>query len=148
MEFQPWQAVWLISIDFYSFSVLAFQNIQFACEVNGRLKSSGRTMMRRSTPPRKTFLVHAYSASLVTIHRSICEMHVSQFCVCVFTNNLSDRISNAGFLRERCAVQLPYNAIYSMNKAFSTLRCLVILTRLYVTYPTLTFVGVVQSATL
>ncbi|GBM01067.1 hypothetical protein AVEN_136624-1 [Araneus ventricosus] len=45
-EFQPWQAVWLISIDFYRFFLLAFQNIQFICEVNGRrkkpMKSSDR----------------------------------------------------------------------------------------------------------
>ncbi|GBO13720.1 hypothetical protein AVEN_87515-1 [Araneus ventricosus] len=38
MEFQPPQAIWLISIDFYGFLLLAFQNIQLICEVNGRLK--------------------------------------------------------------------------------------------------------------
>ncbi|GBL73111.1 hypothetical protein AVEN_98398-1 [Araneus ventricosus] len=36
-ELRPWQAVWHISIDFYSFFLLAFQNIQFVCEVNGWL---------------------------------------------------------------------------------------------------------------
>ncbi|GBN47385.1 Speckle-type POZ protein [Araneus ventricosus] len=36
-EFQPWEAVWLMSIDFYRFFLLAFQNRQRVCEVNGRL---------------------------------------------------------------------------------------------------------------
>ncbi|GBL88426.1 hypothetical protein AVEN_103067-1 [Araneus ventricosus] len=36
-EFQPPQAIWLISIDFYGFFLLAYQNIQFICEVNGRI---------------------------------------------------------------------------------------------------------------
>ncbi|GBN69857.1 hypothetical protein AVEN_172867-1 [Araneus ventricosus] len=35
-------------------------------------------------------------------------------CKCVMKSsfNLSDRISNAGFLSERCEVQLPYNPTY------------------------------------
>ncbi|GBO37757.1 hypothetical protein AVEN_33632-1, partial [Araneus ventricosus] len=37
-EFQPPQAIWLISIDFDGCFLLVFQNIQFICEVNGPLK--------------------------------------------------------------------------------------------------------------
>ncbi|GBO25078.1 hypothetical protein AVEN_215137-1, partial [Araneus ventricosus] len=48
-EFQPPQAIWLISIDFYGVFLLAFQNIQFICEVNARLQVE-HSLSLRSTP--------------------------------------------------------------------------------------------------
>ncbi|GBN46598.1 hypothetical protein AVEN_118292-1 [Araneus ventricosus] len=52
-EFQPPQAIWLISIDFDGFFLLAFQNIQFICEVNGRLKAVPERSSVSTTPLQK-----------------------------------------------------------------------------------------------
>ncbi|GBN70028.1 hypothetical protein AVEN_193066-1 [Araneus ventricosus] len=49
------------------------------------------------------------------------EQLLVQSCKCVMKSsfNLSDRISNAGFLSERCEVQLPYNPTYCTQEGVS-----------------------------
>ncbi|GBL84927.1 hypothetical protein AVEN_206950-1, partial [Araneus ventricosus] len=54
-EFQPPQAIWLISIDFDGCFLLAFQNIQFICEVNGPLKP---------LPPPSAYSRHFYGRAV------------------------------------------------------------------------------------
>ncbi|GBN62959.1 hypothetical protein AVEN_38510-1 [Araneus ventricosus] len=79
------------------------------------------------------------------------QLHIRDACrpvsrLCILPSyNLSDLISYTDFLIERFVVQLPYNAIYLMKKAISTLQCFVIPTALYATYFSLTFVGVVLT---